>query len=151
MHSKEFVWDTRAGNDDNRIEDGRGLRIEFFHENGVEGTKMDLSLGEDASVLEVLIGVSRRLAWFAGDGPEGWAWQLLRNLKLHLMYDPLSNRKARKADEILERLIWRNYSPDGEGGFFPLAWPSRDQRGVEIWYQMNEYIGEIHPEYRKEA
>jgi hypothetical protein len=144
MHSKEFLWMPEAGNDDNRIADGLDLRVEFFHENGVDGDKRMFG---PASVLEVMIGISRRLAWSAGDGAEGWAWQLLRNLELHKMYDPLPRSKARKADEILERLIWRNYAPDGMGGFFPLAWPSRDQRGVEIWYQMNEYIGEIHPEY----
>lgn len=144
MHSKEFVWMPEAGNDDNRISDGLDLRIEFFHENGARGTKKTFG---PCSVLEVMIGISRRLAWSAGDGAEGWAWQLLRNLELHKMYDPLSRRKARRADEILETLIWRNYSPDGVGGFFPLAWPSGDQTRIEIWYQMNEYIGEIHPEY----
>jgi hypothetical protein len=144
MHSKEFVWIPNVGNDDNRIADGLDLRIEFFHENGVSGDK---GLFGPCSVLEVMIGISRRLAWFAGDGPEGWAWQLLRNLELHKMYDPLSRRKAEKADEIIEKLIWRNYRKDGVGGFFPLAWPSRDQTQVEIWYQMNEFIGEIHPEY----
>lgn len=144
MFEKEFIWITNAGNDDNRIEDGLDLRIEFFHENGVNGSKKTFG---PCSVLEVMIGISRRLAWAAGDGPEGWAWQLLRNLELHKMYDPMTYHKRRKSDEILERLIWRNYSPDGAGGFFPLAWPSGDQTKIEIWYQMNEYIGEIHPEY----
>ena len=144
MHMKEFVWMPEAGNDDNRIEDGLDLRMEFFHEIGRRGDRGDFG---PCSVLEVMIGVSRRLAWFAGDGAEGWAFELLRNLELHKMPDPLSSRKAAKVDRILETLIWRNYRPDGYGGFFPLAWPSRDQTRVEIWYQMNEYIGEIHPEY----
>jgi hypothetical protein len=148
MHSKEFVWMPESGNDDNRIEDGKDLRVEFFHDNGVDGDK---EMFGPASVLEVLIGVSRRLAWSAGDGAEGWAFELLRNLKLDKMTDPLSPIRARKADDIMETLIWRNYDPDGCGGFFPLAWPSKDQRRVEIWYQMQEYIGEIHPEYRKEV
>lgn len=145
MHEKEFVWMPEAGNDDNRIEDGRDLRIEFLYENDARGSKK--SFGPGATVLEVMVGISRRLAWSEGDGAEGWAYQLLRNLGLHKFPDPLSRRKAALVDEVLERLIWRNYRTDGVGGFFPLAWPSTDQTRIEIWYQMNEYIGEIHPEY----
>jgi hypothetical protein len=50
-------------------------------------------------------------------------------------------------EEILYALIWRTYDPDGVGGFFPLAWPKEDQTKIEIWYQMNAYAKEIHPEY----
>jgi hypothetical protein len=147
MHEKEFVWMPEAGNDDNRIEDGLDLRIEFLYENGrpvYPDSKKDFG---PCTVLEVMVGISRRLAWFAGDEAEGWAFELLRNLGLHKFPDPISQRKAKKVDEILERLIWRNYRADGCGGFFPLAWPSGDQTKIEIWYQMNEYLGEIHPEY----
>lgn len=147
MHEKEFVWMPEAGNDDNRIEDGLDLRIEFLYENDQPVRKDSKKIFGPCSVLEVLVGISRRLAWSAGDGAEGWAFELLRNLGLHKFPDPLSRRKAKKVDEILEVLIWRNYRADGCGGFFPLAWPSGDQTRIEIWYQMNEYIGEIHPEY----
>ncbi len=49
---------------------------------------------------------------------------------------------AAEIDDILERLIWRQYQEDGQGGFFPLAWPEQDQREVELWYQMNAYLAE---------
>ena len=142
MHEKEFIW--VVDRDDNRVADGCDLRIEFLHENEARGTKKDFG---PPSVLEMVVGLSRRVAWEAGGEAEGWAWQLLVNLELEKMHDPLSNRKARKADEIMEALIWRTYSPDGAGGFFPLAWPDNDQTKIEIWAQMHAYVREIHPEY----
>ena len=140
MHAKEFVW--LVPNDDNRIVDGLDLRAEFIDESDAPGDLSSEMLGA-CSVLEVLIG----LAFAAGGEEESWAWQLLDNLELVKMHDPISTRKARKTDEILETLIWRRYEPDGQGGFFPLAFPEEDQTKLEIWYQMSAYISEIHPEY----
>jgi hypothetical protein len=145
MHGKEFLWDVPW--DDNRLADGLELRRTFFDERNFPGEIVDTDDFGPCSVLEVLIGVSRKLAFFDGGEPEAWAWQLLVNLGLDKMPDPLSKRKARKVDEILERLIWRTYEPDGTGGFFPLNRPTMDQTKIEIWYQMASYIGEIHPEY----
>lgn len=138
MLDKEFVW--LVPNDDNRIGDGLEVRKEFTRETGViyEGP---------CSVLEVLVGLSRRLEFMAGGEAAGWAYQLLENLELHKLYGSLGPRKIIKADEALETLVWRTYSPDGTGGFFPLAWPNEDQTKVEIWYQMAAYVEEIHPEY----
>lgn len=142
MHSKEFVW--LIPNDDNRIQDGKDLRREFLHDNDDPGF---VTLDQPCSVLEVLVGLSRRISFAAGGSAEGWAWQLLLNLDLERMSDPLSQRKATKVDQILEALIWRTYNPDGTGGFFPLSWPEEDQTKIELWYQMSAYVNEIHPDY----
>jgi hypothetical protein len=143
MHQIEFVW--LVPNDDNRIVDGTDLRWEFLQEN------TNQEMGKDdfgpCSVLEVMIGISRRLAFAAGGEAEGWAWQLLDNLKLLHTSDPLSKRKAKIATTKIEALVWRTYQYDGTGGFFPLNYPGEDQTKVEIWYQMAAYINEIHPEY----
>jgi hypothetical protein len=136
--AKEFVW--LIPNDDNRIADGLEVRQEFQGETGVR-------IEGPCSVFEVIIGLSRRLEFMAGGEASGWAWQLICNLELHKQQDPVGPRKAIKIDGILETLIWRNYDPDGTGGFFPLAWPEADQKKVEIWYQMSAYVEEIHPEY----
>jgi hypothetical protein len=142
----EFIW--RVANDDNRIVDGLDLRVEFLKSQRRRGDPENLvPLGPFCSVLEVLVGISRRLAWLAEGSPEGWAWQLLCNLELHKFRDPLSERKIQKVEEVLHALIWRHYDPDGVGGFFPLARPTKDQTEVEIWYQMHAYAMEIHPEY----
>jgi hypothetical protein len=52
----------------------------------------------------------------------------------------LSNRSLSVVDEILERVIGRTYRPDGRGGFFPLRYAEKDQREVELWYQLNAYV-----------
>lgn len=143
MFNKEFVW--LIANDDNRIVDGLDLRAEFCHDHNLASDSLR-NLGP-CSFLEVLIGLSRRLAFAAGGSAPGWAWQLLNNLELHRMGDPLDQRKARKADDILDAVIWRTYAPDGQGGFFPLIDAEEDQTQVEIWYQMSAFIGEMHPEH----
>lgn len=142
LHTKEFVW--TVPNDDNRVQDGRDLRPEFLREHRAPSI---IVLDEPVTVLEVLIALSRRLAFAAGGAAEGWAWQLMINLDLARMNDPLTRRKVDRTDEILEALIWRTYNPDGSGGFFPLSWPEEDQTKVELWYQMSAYVNEIHPDY----
>jgi hypothetical protein len=99
------------------------------------------------SFIEVLLGLSRRLAFVSGGTQERWAWQLLVNLGLEKMWDHLSRSKTRTALDVMEAVISRSYLPNGVGGFFPLAWPDRDQRQVELWYQLNAYAEEQHPEH----
>jgi hypothetical protein len=145
MHETEFVW--LVPNDDNRIQDGLDLRADFLNERQEPEFLVMIDRFGPCSILEVMIGLSRRLAFAAGGEPEGWAWQLLCNLDLRTFRDPLSRRKASVVAELLHSLIWRTYAPDGTGGFFPLAWPKEDQTKVELWYQMSAYVEEIHPEY----
>lgn len=145
MHEKEFVW--FVPNDDNRIADGLDIRKEWLQH-------VTVALDEDpvpgfdfpCSFLEVLLALSRRMAFQAGDPAEGWAWQFLINLDLNRMRDDLSKYKTRKADDIMETVIFRTYANDGAGGFFPLTHPRANQKKVELWYQMSAYIEEILPD-----
>lgn len=143
MYEKEFVW--FIPNDDNRLGDGLDLRTEFCHAQHIRVSALR-DLGP-CSFLEVLIGLSRRLAFAAGGTASGWAWQLLCNVKLQRMNDPISRRQVDRINVALDQVIWRTYEPDGHGGLFPLSWCDEDQRKVELWYQMSAYINEIHPEY----
>src|SRR4051812_39835908 len=134
MHSFAFQW--TVPNDDNRVQDGLDLRYEYFGDSSTHG-----SLHPDtASFLEVLIGLSRRVAFSAGGEPQWWAWKLIKNLNLHKMCDPLLNGKASKIDQILNTVVWRTYSPDGTGGFFPLHDSVEDLTKQELWYQLNAYV-----------
>jgi hypothetical protein len=144
MFEKKFEWVLPM--DENRMVDGLDLRTEYIHEAHIRPTSMR-SLGP-CSFLEVLIGLSRHMSFLAGGSAPGWAWHLLGNLELHRMWDPLSRPKYNKAQEIMDTVIFRKYSPDGTGGFFPLAWPEEDMTQIELWYQMNSYVGELHPEHR---
>jgi hypothetical protein len=143
MFNKEFIW--TVPHDDNRVVDGLDLRAEFCYARHIRPDALK-DLGP-ASFLEVLVGLSRRLSFAAGGQARGWAKQLMVNLELHRMPDPLSKRKAKQAEDILDTCMRRTYTPDGQGGFFPLAWPDEDQREVELWYQMAAYINELHPEH----
>lgn len=143
MFDKPFV--SIVDYDDNRIGDGLALRSEFGHSARISQRQLE-RLGP-CSFLEVLIGLSRRLAFVAGGEAPGWGWQLMCNLEVHRMADPLSRRKQEKVDDIMDRVIRRTYSPDGSGGFFPLAWPDDDQTRIELWYQLNSYVEELHPEH----
>jgi hypothetical protein len=136
MYNLEFVW--TVPNDDNRVQDGLDLRTEFL--NSSRG-RLDL---QGVSFLEVLIALSRRLAFTASGDPTIWAWKLIKNLRLNKMSDPLTHERANRVDEILDAVIWRTYSYDGQGGFFPLNFPAEDQTKVEIWYQLNAYVIEMH-------
>lgn len=148
MYEKEFV--TFVPNDHNRCVDGLDLRLEFTRETrtGRRGPVLRAFLDRvhpdpPSSFLEVLIGLSRRVAFNLGGNAPGWAWVLLSNLDLHHMADPLTRGKARRANHILDRCIHREYAPDGSGGFFPLSQPQEDQTEVELWYQMAAYTIEI--------
>lgn len=132
MHNTEFVW--TVPNDDNRLRDGLALRAEFL-----DGARDHLNI-VGVSVLEVLVALSRRVAFTAGGDAEWWAWRLIKNLRLNKAYDPLANGKANRVDDALYALVWRTYSSDGRGGFFPLKRPNYDQTKQEIWDQMNAYI-----------
>lgn len=135
MHSIEFVW--LIPNDDNRAEDGRQLRREWAEEMDISVDPTWLAVG--CSFLEMLIALARRLA-FEGDGdPHIWFWHLLDNLNLVRCTDR-SRCDPREVEDIVNTVIWRTYDRNGRGGLFPLRRPRKDQRNVELWYQMNAYL-----------
>jgi hypothetical protein len=136
LYTKEFVW--IVPNDDNRVEDGRDLRFEFADQQGL--TNVDPNWMEmGCSVLELMIGLSRRLAFEAEGQPRDWFWVLMRNLELDC-YNDRFKIPTELVEEILDRLIFRTYDYNGYGGLFPLSEPHDDQRKVEIWYQLSAYV-----------
>lgn len=138
LYNTEIVW--IIPNDDNRLEDGKELRKEWFDlERNIPIDEHWLHLG--CSVLEMLIGLSRRLCFETEINSELWFWKLMENLELYMYNDSVPNAE-KDIEIIIEQLIWRTYSPDGRGGLFPLSNPDDDQRRVEIWYQMFAYLEE---------
>jgi len=138
LYIKEFIW--IIPNDDNRVEDGRELRLRFLEENNIHSPDAGW-MGLGCSMLEMLIGVADRLAFTAGGESRKWFWELIANLGLEQYTDKHKDASA-QIDEVCDRVIWRTYSPDGEGGLFPLREPHEDQRDVEIWYQLASYLTE---------
>jgi hypothetical protein len=145
MHNTEFAW--FIPNDGNRVGDGKELRKDYFRyelDSIYEDGLLDI---EYVSFLEVLIGLSKRLAWGMSDqGNEPyWAWRLIKNLSLNKMSDPITIGKREIINETLYNVIWRQYDRYGRGGFFPLEHTIKDQTKIEIWYQMQEYLMEKNP------
>lgn len=138
LYTKEFIW--LVPNDDNRLEDGKDLRYEFSMTKRVEVDEVWDSLG--CSMLELMVGLSRRLAFEAGGEPHFWFWRLIQNLGLSPYHD---RRRLPKqdVDDVLNMVIFRNYKPNGHGGFFPLRRSRKNQRHVELWYQLSAYVLEL--------
>ena len=140
LYQKEFVW--LVSNDDNRIADGRDLRqyfIDDYHVDFEDSEWMNMS----CSMLEMMVGLSRRFGWMAGLEPRDSFWIFITNLDLFGVSDLDYNRDpdlVHKVDQILDQIIWRTYEYDGSGGIFPLMRPHQDQRRTELWYQMAAYI-----------
>lgn len=143
LYITEFVW--LVANDDNRVEDGKELRLEFVNEQGSDGinpTWMDLG----CSMLEMLIALSRRVAFLADKEPGDWFWIFIQNLDLDSYNDTrFTPHREQIVEEVLERFIYRNYFPDGIGGLFPMDNPTEDQRKVELWHQLSAYLLEKNP------
>lgn len=135
LYTKEYIW--LIPNDDNRMEDGRFLREEFIEDLGLDDIDPDW-MDLECSMLEMMIALSRRLSFQGGGEPTDWFWHLIDNLGLR----HADNRRYPKTrvEEVLDRINWRTYNKDGSGGLFPLRNPDRDQRDVELWYQLNSYI-----------
>lgn len=139
MYVTPYVW--LVPNDDNRVSDGIYLRDEFVSSiPEVVGVAEWFDL--DCSFLEMMIGLSRRLSFEAEGEPRDWFWHLLKNLGITpRCADAHYNTEiAKHVEEALDRVIWRTYRYNGQGGLFPLAHPDRDQRKVELWYQLNAYL-----------
>ena len=138
LYSKEFVW--FIPNDDNRVEEGKALRREFLLDHRLSPYDVDRNwLDLNCSFLEMLIALSRRLAFESEGEAHEWFWELLNTLALDA-YSDRNGVPEVEVDEILDRVIWRQYLANGVGGLFPLEHPREDQREVEIWYQMNAYL-----------
>jgi len=136
LYTKEFVW--IVPNDDNRIEDGKDLRYEFVDQSGL--SDVDPSWVQlPCSMFELMVGLSRRFAFVVDGEPRDLFWLLVENADL-LDYNDSNKYYESEVDTIMDRIIWRTYQSDGQGGFFPLKSPRADQRKIELWYQLNAYV-----------
>jgi hypothetical protein len=136
LHNKEFI--EVVPNDDNRIHDGRALRLKFLDDQGIPEVDPNwMELG--CSFLELMVGLSERLAFEADGEPHYWFWVLMGNLEL-AGYNDKRRLPRSQIDKMLDRVIYRNYDYNGYGGLFPLRHPQYDQRERELWFQMSDYI-----------
>ena len=129
--------------DENRDGDALYLRKEFLFDNGYD-VEHDLWMDE-RSVLEVLAAFSRRIEIEITGTPgeddlSRWFWVMIENLGLNEFDNRHYDKDA--VSEILDIWLCRKFERNGAGSIFPLKKVSRDQRDVEMWYQMQAYLNE---------
>lgn len=134
LHNTVFIFSIPM--DKNREMDGIYLR------NGL----WDVD-DRPCSVLEMLVGLSQRmngyLGWNGNDQSGKLFWEMLDNLGLSKFTDDHYSKKD--VNLILNRWMGRRFEPDGTGGIFPIYNTERDQRRIEFWSQMNEYMMYYYP------
>jgi len=136
LYQKEFAW--FVPNDDNRAVDGLLMRQRFAEDNNViVNDEYWLRLG--CSMLELLIAIAKRLQFEGEHTVQFWFWHLIRNIGFIGCHDGVKLPK-RRIDDRLEMIIWRTYTPSGHGGLFPLQYTKKDQRKIELWYQLSAYL-----------
>lgn len=146
LHKRDYTW--FIPNDDNRAADGIKLREKFADELRYDNISRILNRNS-CSLLEMLIGVSIRIEDILydpeeGDRTERWFWEILGNIGLDIYtdskYADVYGRE--KINILIDIVLNRTYRRNGKGGLFPLKGSRRDQRKIEIWYQMCEYLNE---------
>ena len=135
LYGTEFAWVVTG--DHNRADDGRELRDDFLRETYLR--KDRAWYNAPCSVLEVLIALAKRAAFQTEKPVKEWFWIFIANLELD-EYRQVSDSDVPIIEEILDDFVWRQYEFSGHGGIFPLRWPKRDQREVELWYQLFDYL-----------
>jgi hypothetical protein len=130
--------------DENRVADAAGLRNNFQKFAGSMGPEeiSDLMM-PDASVLEILIALADRADFMVPLTIKVWFRVFLENLNLDSKPDlVMRSRSTWPIERIINVFNNRAYKSNGKGGIFPLERPTKDQRQVELWYQMGAYMTE---------
>ena len=136
FHNTEFVW--LLPGDDNRAEDGKELRREFLIMGDIPDDVEWRTL-IPCSVFEMLIAFTR-ITEFNTDTPaKEWFWTMVQNLNLREVTDD-SGVDPAEIQEVLEHFMFRHYTPNGDGGLWPIQRPTRDQTQIEIWDQFCDYL-----------
>lgn len=143
LHSIEF-WDG-VPNDDNRRIEGEELREEFISKTPVVDAEdyAELHSNGKASIFEMFIGLAKRGDHVVELGTPAWMHMFLENLGLAKYTDARFRVSDRpEVERIIRTFNQRQYERNGQGGIFPLKKSRKDQRQVELWYQMAAYMNE---------
>lgn len=145
LHEQEFIY--IMPKDANRYEDGIELRYRYGYEHRIsyDDIRDDLDT-KPCSVFEMMVALAVRCEDHIMSDPDRgerqskWFWVMFDNLGLR----PMTNSKFKECYpeilEIIDRLNYREYEPDGEGGLFTTSDPTKNMLEEEIWYQMMEYL-----------
>jgi len=142
LHRREFFW--LISNDDNRANDGRNLRDLFADDEKYDDIE---PINGPCTVLEMLIGLAMRMDGIMADldntnRTSKWFWEIITNVGLDKFNDDVyfELNGEININTAIDIILERTYRRNGKGGLFPLKFNKKDQRKVEIWYQMSEYL-----------
>lgn len=140
LHSIPFKYGMSM--DGNRASDGERLRWEYLDEHLIPD--LYYKDGIPCSVLEMLVALSIRCNEIMIGGEIGcskWFWIMIENLDLMKCTDDAFDTGY--VHQQIEIWLDRTFKRDGRGSPFPLKKSgSRDQRKVDIWFQMCGYLSE---------
>lgn len=134
--------------DTNREDDGLYLRIEYMDASPVDKDYSTL-LKSRANMLEVLGALATHMSFTRAGWTEAyWFWRLLCNGDVDWISDELLAMEPELELVVrswLKRINDRTYQRNGSGGLFPIrnfhnADELPDQRTVELWYQMSQWL-----------
>lgn len=134
--------------DVNRCKDATAiLYLKYLNDMGIEYDVRTV-YEREVSVLEVLIALSFRCERDIMGEPgsyedDKWFWIMLENLGLFEYENDRFNEDD--VNYILQKWMNREFNYDGNGSIFPLFRPKRDQREIEIWDQMSDFLNENYP------
>lgn len=151
LHNRQFI--PIIDNDANRAYDGMELRERFVATELQYEDAWKMDMAAECTVLELLVALAMEMDYQLCTDDHDYAykyfWEMLSNLGLSRFKDSTYAERRPSAmfqiDAILDDFLIRDYEPDGTGNIFPLKYPTEDQRGVEMWYQMQAYLGENYP------
>lgn len=136
--------------DRNREMDGLGLRDVYIRGYGIDSTCSDLVVDSPCSVLEFLVSLANKMDYIYSPTEQRYLntlfWEIMENIGLGYLtttdHDVEIDPSAfyDRVQSAIDMVQNRTYQPDGTGNLFPLQNPKEDQRNVEVWYQMNQYL-----------
>lgn len=141
-----------VANDANRSSDGIYLRQDYLESIGVNDEEHHderVALNGPCRMLEMMVALAKRCEDDIMYDPKkkdrtrDWFFVMIKNLGLDIYTDANFNCESQEAiNRVLDCVIERTYTEKGEGGLFPLKNPKRDQRKVEIWFQLAAWLDE---------
>ena len=126
--------------DRNRAMAGENLRALYSQDCGID---IDDVNGGPCNVLEMLIALSKSMAFDTSTETSEWFWKLIDNLGLTSEDDEHFDRAY--VDHQLDIWMSREYSADGDGSLFPIPNFDGDLQRMEVWDQKNAYLTTLYP------
>lgn len=127
--------------DESRIKDALSMRERFMNDSDFEpmfDVRFLLGVGlSDASIFEIMVALADRMVYNCSDSINSNEafFIMFKNL-----FSGIDENDVKKLQERVQNFLNREYDKDGTYGLFPLKNSKKDQRKVEIWYQMMAYI-----------